>query len=305
MSAFEENSCTIPHELGLDSSVDDNPKAPGARSLRAAQRISALGEMTTGLAHDFRNILAVIQSAMNRAEENSGDSAKMKAAFGAVREGIGRGTSLTAKLLAFARPDRPDTQVENVNSLLENLELFLDYAAGPHIRVRLDLSPGLPPCRIDAAQFGAAILNLVINARDAMPEGGEIRIATNLIGLSETGDGNADAGSVVVRVIDQGEGMPREIRDHIFDPFFTTKGEIGTGLGVPQVASFMRGSGGCMNISSEPGSGTSVDLYFPIFDSPGLIGTNLWRQLDRWVNEGGQSSSPAIAGGSATLLHGH
>jgi K+-sensing histidine kinase KdpD len=88
--------------------------------------------------------------------------------------------------------------------------------------------------------------------------------------------------------------MPKEVRDRIFDPYFTTKGEIGTGLGVPQVAAFMRASGGCMNVSSEPGSGTSIDLYFPIPDSPGLIGTNLWRQLDRWVNEGGRTATPTL-----------
>ena len=273
-------------------SADDFPLEPRQRSLRAVQRISALGEMTTGLAHDFRNILAVIQAAINLAERNSDDEAKMKVAFDAAREGIGRGTSLTNKLLVFAKPRDFDPHDEDVNALLEKLKLFLDYAAGPEIRIKLDLSPGLPRFRIDAPQFGAAILNLVVNARDAMPDGGEIRISTHLIRLSETAEGSADPGSILVRVMDQGQGMSKEVRERIFDPFFTTKGEFGTGLGVPQVASLMRGSGGCMNVSSEPGSGTSIDLYFPILDSPGLIGTNLWRQLDRWVNEGGRTASP-------------
>jgi len=292
MSVFEEPLSLSHHDNGCDSSAADDIRVPRQRSLRAVQRISALGEMTTGLAHDFRNILAVIQSAINLAERNRGDEAKMRAAFGAAREGIGRGTSLTCKLLAFAKPRALDPHAEDINNLLENLKLFLDYAAGPDIRVMLELSPGVPRCRIDAPQFGAAILNLVVNARDAMPDGGEIRIATNLIRLSETVEGSADPGSVLVRVMDQGQGMPKEVRDRIFDPFFTTKGEIGTGLGVPQVASFMRASGGCMNVSSEPGSGTSIDLYFPILDSPGLMGTNLWRQLDRWVNEGGRTAPP-------------
>ena len=150
----------------------------------------------------------------------------------------------------------------------------------------------MPPCRIDAPQFSAAILNLVINARDAMPDGGEIGISSDLISLCETEDPSLDPKAVVIRIIDQGEGMPKTVRDRIFDPYFTTKGETGTGLGVPQVAAFMRASGGCMNVSSEPGMGTSFDLYFPVCDSPGLIGTSLWRQLDRWGNEGGQSSSP-------------
>jgi hypothetical protein len=137
--------------------------------------------------------------------------------------------------------------------------------------------------------FNAAILNLVVNARDAMPDGGEIRIRTGLIRLSETDDASDDSHCVMVRIIDQGAGMTKEVRDRIFDPYFTTKGETGTGLGIPQVASFMRSSGGCLNVNSEPGAGTSFDLYFPVCDSPGLLGTSLWRQLDRWSNEGGRS----------------
>ena len=291
MSAFEEHPHIFPSDTGLAIGGDDR-EAPRQRSVRASQRITALGEMTTGLAHDFRNILAVIDCAISLAEGSEGDAAKLGAALTAAREGIRRGTALTAKLLAFAKPRAPDAHAEDINKLLENLKLFLDYAAGPEIRVRLELAPDLPACRIEAPQFSAAILNLVVNARDAMPDGGEIRVATALIRLSETDDADADPRAVLVRVVDQGHGMAQEVRDRIFDPYFTTKGETGTGLGVPQVASFMRASGGCVNVSSEAGTGTAFDLYFPICDSPGLIGTNLWRQLDRWANEGGRSPSP-------------
>jgi signal transduction histidine kinase len=291
MSAFEEQS-HIAADAGFESIVCEGREAPRRRSARASQRVTALGEMTAGLAHDFRNILAVINSAINLAERDSGDKVKLGTALGAARDGIGRGTALTDKLIVFAKPRAHDAHEEDVNALLRNLNLFLDYAAGPDIRVRLDLAPALPPCRIDAPQFSAAILNLVINARDAMPDGGEIGISSDLISLSETDDPGLDPKSVVVRVIDQGEGMAKVVRDRIFDPYFTTKGETGTGLGVPQVAAFMRASGGCMNVNSEAGVGTSFDLYFPICGSPGLIGTNLWRQLDRWGNEGGQISSP-------------
>lgn len=291
MSLFEDQSAFRPEEPSFDSIAGGDLEAPRRRSARASQRITALGEMTTGLAHDFRNILAVIDSAISLAERN-GDDAGSGAALAAAREGVRRGTALTAKLLAFAKPSARGVQAEDVNRLLATLKLFLDYAAGPDIKVRFELAPGLPPCRIDAPQFSAAILNLVVNARDAMPDGGEIRIATDLIRLSETDDPDADPRCVLVRVIDQGHGMGEAVRDRIFDPYFTTKGEIGTGLGVPQVASFMRASGGCVNVSSEPDTGTAFDLYFPPADSPGLIGTNLWRQLDRWTNEGGRSPSP-------------
>lgn len=292
MSVFEEHSHFGASDAGFDSMVCEDREAPPQRSARASQRITALGEMTTGLAHDFRNILAVISSAVNLAERDSGDLAKLCAALGAAREGISRGTALTTQLLAFATPRPHDAHEEDVNELLRNLKLFLDYAAGPDIRIKLKLAPALPPCRIDAPQFSAAILNLVVNARDAMPDGGEIGISSDLISLSETEDASLDPKSVLIRVIDQGEGMSKTVLDRIFDPYFTTKGEMGTGLGVPQVAAFMRSSGGCLNVGSEPGVGTSADLYFPVCDSPGLIGTSLWRQLDRWANEGGRISSP-------------
>ncbi len=292
MSAFEEHSHIGASDAGFDSVVCEDREAPRQRSARASQRITALGEMTTGLAHDFRNILAVINSAINLAERNSADGAKLGAALSAAREAIGRGTALTTKLLVFAKPRPHDAHEEDVNALLRNLKLFLGYAAGPDIRIELRLAPALPPCRIDAPQFSAAILNLVINARDALPDGGGITILTDLISLCETEDAGLDPKSILIRVIDRGEGMSKAVRDRIFDPYFTTKGDTGTGLGVPQVAAFMRASGGCVNVSSEAGAGTSFDLYFPVCDSPGLIGTNLWRQLDNWGNEGGQISSP-------------
>jgi signal transduction histidine kinase len=292
MSAFEQHSSPAAAHAGFDSIVCEAREAPRRRSARAAQRITALGEMTTGLAHDFRNILAVINSAVNLAEHDCGDEARLSAALAAAREGVGRGTALTTRLLALAKPRPNDAHEEDVNALLRTLKLFLEYGAGPDIRIKLRLAPALPPCRIDAPQFSAAILNLVVNARDAMPEGGEIRISTDLISLAETEDPGLDPKAVLVRIVDQGEGMPEAVRDRIFDPYFTTKGEIGTGLGVPQVAAFMRASGGCMNVGSEPGLGTSFDLYFPVAGSPGLIGTSLWQQLDRWGNEGGRIPSP-------------
>jgi signal transduction histidine kinase len=291
MAALAEQDNVVVVDAGLDSIACERREPPRARSARASQRITALGEMSAGIAHDFRNILAVIASAVNLAERHARDRTKLDAALDAAREGIRRGTALTDRLLAFAKPRPHDAHAEDVNALLRNLKLFLDYAAGPDIRIGLKLAPALPLCLIDGPQFSAAILNLVVNARDAMPEGGEIRISTDLIALAETEDAALDPRSVLVRIVDQGEGMSASVRERIFDPYFTTKGETGTGLGVPQVAAFMRASGGCMNVGSEPGVGTSFDLYFPVFDSPGLVGTSLWRQLDRWTNEGGRLPS--------------
>jgi signal transduction histidine kinase len=315
MTSFE---CDSPQAADFDGGMSDGDAAPPPgdhqprrRSARASQRITMLGEMTAGLAHDFRNILAVIESGLRLAERNHDDPQKAQAALAAAHEGIRRGMRLTSQLVLFAKPQKPDIRPENVNDLLNGLKSFLKYGAGPGIRLVLELAAELPPCRVQPPLFNAAILNLVINARDAMPDGGEIRIRTGLIRLSETDDAGDDPDCVVVRIIDQGAGMTKEVRDRIFDPYFTTKGETGTGLGIPQVASFMRSSGGCLNVNSEPGAGTSFDLYFPVCDSPGLLGTNLWRQLDRWANEGGRPGpigqragpEPEIEGPGVLPLH--
>jgi signal transduction histidine kinase len=267
------------------ASLDD---APWERSARASQRITALGEMTAGLAHDFRNILAIIESGLNLAERNRDDPDKAQAALAAAHEGIRRGMRLTSQLVLFARPGKPDVHPANINDLLDGLKAFLKYGAGPGIRVVLDLAPELPKCRIDPPRFNAAILNLVINARDAMPDGGEIRIETHEC-EPLAGDAAAPPRRCVrVRIKDQGCGMPPEVARHLFDPYFTTKGEAGTGLGVPQVAAFMRACGGHVSVSTAPGAGTTFDLLFPCAQSRASMERDLWSQLDRWVNEGGR-----------------
>ena len=167
------------------ASSDD---APRQRSARASQRITALGEMTAGLAHDFRNILAVIEFGLSLAERYRDDPEKAQAALAAAHEGIRRGIRLTSQLVLFARPEKPDVHPENVNDLLNGLKAFLKYGAGPGNSPRPRPRTGSSPCRIDPPLFNAAILNLVVNARDAMPDGGEIRIKTGRIRLSETDD---------------------------------------------------------------------------------------------------------------------
>ncbi len=276
---------------GRDSALSLIDDAPRQRSARASQRMTALGEMTAGLAHDFRNILAIIELGLSLAERNRDDPEKAQAALAAAHEGIRRGIRLTSQLISFARPEKPDVHPENVNDLLDGLKAFLKYGAGPGIRIVLDLAPDLPKCRIDPPQFNAAILNLVINARDAMPDGGEIRIETDECQRLIDDSGAPPRRCVRVRIIDQGCGMPPEIARHLFDPYFTTKGEAGTGLGVPQVATFMRSSGGNVCVNTEQGVGTSFDLLFPTADCRDPIDGNLWRQLDRWVNEGGRPDS--------------
>lgn len=235
-------------------------------SEQARQRVSALGEMTAGLAHDFRNILAIVQSGIGVARRAAPDSRNAALAWAAVDDAIERGGRLTSELLLFARGGAPEVHPENINELLTASITFMKYGAGPEIRVALDLAPALPACRVDPAQFNAAILNLVVNARDAMPKGGEIRISTDEC-TEPCGDLKSPAKRWArVRIVDQGSGMSAEIVEHLFDPYFTTKGAAGTGLGVPQVVAFMRASGGSVCVSTEPGAGSCFDLRFPAAD---------------------------------------
>ena len=251
------------------------------RSAHAVQKISALGEMTGGIAHDFGNILAVIASGLRVAQDNAGDSSKRMAALAAANDGVERGQRMISRLLAFARQQELHPGPEDVNALLDKLAMFLKYGAGAEIRVVLELAPDLPKCLVDPPQFNAAILNLVVNARDAMPAGGTIRITTSAVVRRQ------NRNYVRVRISDDGAGMSPDVRKRIFDPYFTTKGESGTGLGIPQVQALMRQVGGYLTVNSKLGKGTSFDLFFPVHVEQPAAAPDAWRQLDRWADEGG------------------
>jgi signal transduction histidine kinase len=248
------------------------------RSARAARMIGALGEMTGGITHDFRNILCIVASGLRVAERNIGNPESLKAALEAIQEGVERGLTMTERILAFSQQRECAPEKEDVNALLGKLRVFLKYGAGSGICVTVSLGSDLPICPVDPMLFNAAMINLVVNARDAMPDGGDICISTTHI----PGDG---FGFVRVRVQDSGVGIPPEVMTRIFDPFFTTKGEKGTGLGVPQVQAMMNRVGGCLRIDTEVGEGSTFDLFFPVprLSTAAIDG----RMLDRWANEGG------------------
>jgi signal transduction histidine kinase len=170
---------------------------------------------------------------------------------------------LASRLLDFVK--KPDVQVEAVdaNQELRSVEALVKYGVGPTIRVVFALGESIPKCRMNPFQFHAAILDLVSNARDAMPDGGEIHISTAACDISP--DSRTTSGRYVrVRVQDEGLGMSAEVRQKIFEPLFTTKGESGTGLGLPHVKASMHRLGGNVKVSSASGCGTTVDLLFPV-----------------------------------------
>ena len=150
--------------------------------------------------------------------------------------------------------------------------MLLEYSAGPETRIVLELASDVPKCLIDQSQFDAAVLNLVVNARDAMPHGGEIRISTERWVAETAISGSPEPGAYVrVCVKDSGQGIPAEMVRKVFDPFFTTKGEKGNGLGLPHVYAFMRRLGGHVSVTSEWGRGTTFDLLFPSVEPDGPI----------------------------------
>jgi signal transduction histidine kinase len=247
--------------------------SPAERAAHVAQKLAALGEMTGGIAHDFRNILAVVESGLRLAERRMDEPERLRAGIAAAREGVDRGARLISQLLAFASQQELGVQTTDANELLKSLHRFLNYGAGPGNRVVFKLASDIPECVVDRAQFGSALLNLVINARDAMPRGGEIEISTERWPMDGAASDASGRGVYVrVRVKDNGQGMSAEVMQQVFDPFFTTKGEKGTGLGLPQVHAFMQRIGGHIEIRSGRGVGTAVDLLFPTAPAGGGYG---------------------------------
>jgi signal transduction histidine kinase len=187
-------------------------------------------------------------------------------------KGLIEGVKLTSQLLAFAKEQKLKARTGDVNELLRNLELLLKYSVGPETRIILELASDIPKCLIVPSQFDAAVLNLVVNARDAMPHGGEIRISTEPW-VAETAISGSPAPGAYVRVCvkDSGQGIPAETMRKVFDRFFTTKGEKGNGLGLPHLCAFMRRIGGHISVTSECGRGTTFDLLFPSVEPDGPV----------------------------------
>jgi signal transduction histidine kinase len=242
--------------------------ARSREELAQAQRLEAIGQLTGGVAHDFNNLLTVVLGNLDLILRARGDAEKIeRLAQGAMRAAQ-RGEYLVRQLLTYARKQitRPDTV--NLNQLIVNIESLMHRVIGEQIEVVTMLSPVLAPAQIDPAQFETAMLNLVINARDAMAGGGRITIETCNVTLDLKDAANnselAAGPYVMIAVSDSGSGMTPEVLARAFDPFFTTK-EVGkgSGLGLSQVYGFAKTAGGHVKIYSELGIGTTVKLYLP------------------------------------------
>ncbi len=236
-------------------------KARAEQDLMHAQRMEAVGRLTGGVANDFNNLLTVVIGALDMILKSPDDAARRQKMGEAALAAARRGERLTHQLLAFSRRQALRPEPCDLNALIRESEPLLRRGVGEAIDFNLKLKRGGAFARVDAAQFEAALLNLVVNARDAMGEQGRLRVSTETCDLP---GGPVDTPHICVTVKDSGEGMSDEVRDRVFEPFFTTKAVgKGTGLGLSQVYGFARQSGGDVRIKSSPGKGTEVRLYLP------------------------------------------
>jgi PAS domain S-box-containing protein len=233
-------------------------------ALFQSQKMESIGQLTGGIAHDFNNLLSVLTSGLEVLHMRHQHSADTKT-FDSMRRAIDRGATLTQQLLAFARQQPLQAETRNVNKLISGFESVLRRAGSPSIEFALELDPRVHNTVIDSARFESALLNLVVNARDAMPLGGRLTISSSNVSLAERETGGLPAGSYVkVAVGDTGTGMSPETLARAFEPFYTTK-EVGkgTGLGLSQVYGFIKQSGGEVVIRSVEHAGTTISIYLP------------------------------------------
>ncbi|CAN5630833.1 hypothetical protein BH10PSE5_BH10PSE5_25700 [soil metagenome] len=243
----------------LQDEMHERERAESA--LRQSQRMEAMGQLTGGVAHDFNNILMIASSGLDLMERTDKPE-RRKMLIDGMRQAVDRGASLTRQLLAFSRRTSLRPEVIDLTAQLEGMRLLLDRSLGEDISVVLDLPAGLWRVEVDPSELELAILNLAVNARDAMPGGGPITIGgeNRPAGADEAIPGE----HVALRITDVGTGMAPDMLSRVFEPFFTTKAVgKGTGLGLSQVYGFSRASGGDVRIESAVGQGTTIFLLLP------------------------------------------
>jgi signal transduction histidine kinase/CheY-like chemotaxis protein len=237
--------------------------------LRQAQKMESIGQLTGGIAHDFNNMLAIVIGSLDIADRRfDRNPERARAAIGHALEGANRAASLTRRLLAFARQAPLQPQPVDANKLVGGMSELLSRTLGEGISVETQLAGGLWLTHADPSQVENAILNLCVNARDAMDGRGRLVVETSNVVLAEgetDRDGPVSPGPYVgIAIADNGPGMPDDVLARAFEPFFTTKGVgRGTGLGLAQVYGFVKQSGGHVKIDTEPGRGTTVRLFLP------------------------------------------
>ncbi|MDP2332982.1 MAG: PAS domain S-box protein [Reyranella sp.] len=260
--------------IGRDTTEHDRTEG----QLRQAQKMEAVGQLTGGVAHDFNNILMVIMANVDSLEEDEQLDLQLRNRVRRIAEATQRAADLTRQLLAFSRKQALQPRRTDINELVAATGKLLRRTLGEQVEIRSSLAADLWTAEVDRAQLEAALINLSINARDAMPDGGRLLVETCNTTLDEdyvaqTPDA-AVGDYVMIAVTDTGKGMTADVLDKAFEPFFTTKESgKGTGLGLSMVYGFVKQSNGHVRIYSEPGRGTTVKLFLPRSDPAGEAGT--------------------------------
>ena len=262
-------------EYLLGYSEDITERKAMEQQLRQAVKMEAVGQLTGGVAHDFNNLLGIIIGNLDIAVEQAASDPALREIILEALNGALRGAELTRRLLAFSRKQPLQPAVIDLNQGLPQIAGMLRRTLGEQVAVELHPDPALWPVKVDPAQLDEAILNLAINARDAMPKGGTVSIETHNVRLDQdytAANPEAALGEYVqLSVSDTGGGMSPEVVERCFEPFFTTKGiEKGTGLGLSMVYGFVKQSGGHIKIYSELGHGTTVKIYLPRSDGAAI-----------------------------------
>jgi PAS domain S-box-containing protein len=252
---------------------DLTEKIAAEEQLRQSQKMEAVGNLTGGLAHDFNNLLTVIIGNLDLLLDDQAIGRTAKERLETILQASERGATLTRRLLAFSRRQPLQAKLVEVNDLVQGTTQLLHRTLGENVTIRLRTAPGLWTPRVDAAQLETAIVNIAINARDAMPDGGTLIIETRNVDIDANYaahcPGLVPGAYVAIEITDTGTGMQPEVLGRIFEPFFTTKGSgAGTGLGLSMVYGFMKQSGGHVTAYSEPGTGTTFKMYLPRADAP-------------------------------------
>ena len=257
--------------------IAEEERAKLEAQLRQSQKMEAIGQLAGGVAHDFNNILTAIfgnvELATTALQAELSTPPKAFAGLQQIERSAQRASTLTRQLLAFSRRQLVQPEVLNLNATLRDLEKMLHRLLAENITLEQNLAEDLAPTKADAGQLEQVVMNLVVNARDAMPNGGRLTLETQNVVLDEAyvelHPGARPGAQVVLTVSDTGHGMDRATLEHIFEPFFTTKPkEQGTGLGLSTVYGIVKQAGGHVTVYSEPGIGTSFKVYLPAVHEP-------------------------------------
>ena len=274
------------------------------RQLAESQKMDALGQLTGGVAHDFNNLLMVVAGNIQTLKTIAAQDPKTARAAQAIEFATQRGAALTRQLLTFSRRQRVNPQPIEIAQRIDSIREVLSSGLGGNVRLTIDIPPGVWPITVDIGELEIALVNLVINSRDAMTDGGTVTISAQNITLGES-ESIAAGEYVAIAVSDNGVGIPPDVIANVFDPFFTTKpvGK-GTGLGLSQAHGFAHQAGGTVKITSTLGHGTTVTIYLPrttgvvvdtmpseLSDAPARTGTVLLVE-----------DNPEVASASANLL---